>query len=403
MRWRDKKQMTYKQKIEANIWKYTVLLICNKRTFITILGVYFLTFPSVEVQTVGLIMSIGSLVGFLLEIPSGYISDKVGHKRAIVISRISSLASTSLFLVGTNIWIMALGVIMNEIAHAFLSGTGTAFFQETLQELKKERQHAKIHGKVKSIGFTAPIPLIIAVPFLVEISFKVPFMVAVAIDIVGLVAAISLVQPRKSKAEIKEIGAQNYKSVLEEIHKRGFTSYMVYGAIVASFVAALSRFREIYQESIGIPVVFFGLLWGVSRVIIASTLPLNHHITERISFEKFLLLKNSTTAILIGILAFVESVYITIPILILITSIGLMFSSAKSHYQMQIIGKSNFKATIISTANQLRQIMVVISVALGGYIISQHGYQYFFAVLSIGMLLVTVWGQLAIRNRGIKV
>ncbi|MCA9359461.1 hypothetical protein KC850_00285, partial [Candidatus Kaiserbacteria bacterium] len=74
------------KRLRSNIWKYTVMGVVNKRIFAAIISVYYLTIPDVTVQTVGLILLVGNVVSFFLEIPSGYISDKLGHKQTLVMS-----------------------------------------------------------------------------------------------------------------------------------------------------------------------------------------------------------------------------------------------------------------------------------------------------------------------------
>src|SRR3989344_1044823 len=94
--------------LKGNIWKYAVLLIANKRIFVAILGAYYLTIPGVTPQGIGIILLAGSLAGFLFEIPSGYVSDKMGHKAALVISRVFMLLSTIFWLAANNIWLLIL-------------------------------------------------------------------------------------------------------------------------------------------------------------------------------------------------------------------------------------------------------------------------------------------------------
>ena len=61
----------FEKKLTANIWKYTLILIANKRVFIAILGAYYLTIPDIAAKEIGLILLVGQLTTFLFEIPSG--------------------------------------------------------------------------------------------------------------------------------------------------------------------------------------------------------------------------------------------------------------------------------------------------------------------------------------------
>src|SRR3989344_3349293 len=158
--------------LQGNIWKYTLLLIANKRIFVAILGAYYLTIPDVTPEGIGIILLAGSLAGFIFEIPSGYVSDKIGHKTALVLSRLFMLVSTLFFLFASNIIFLILGGVFMSMAHAFHSGTGSAFMHETLRGLKREKEYAKVMGKISSIGFAIPIVFMVLTPFLVSISFK---------------------------------------------------------------------------------------------------------------------------------------------------------------------------------------------------------------------------------------
>ena len=137
------------------------------------MGAYYLTIPDVTPEGIGIILLAGSFAGFIFEIPSGYVSDKIGHKTALVMSRLFMLVSTLFFLLANNIVFLILGGILMGIGHAFHSGTGSAFMHETLRGLKRENEYAKVMGKISSIGFAVPIIFMVLTPFLVSISFKI--------------------------------------------------------------------------------------------------------------------------------------------------------------------------------------------------------------------------------------
>lgn len=185
-----------RSKLESNIWKYTVLLVANKRIYAAILTAYYLTIPDVTAQTIGVILLIGNLAGFVFEIPSGYVSDKLGHKQAIVISRLLFVASTLFFLFADSTNYLILGSVFLSLGLAFLSGTGSAFMHETLSALNRENDYTKVMGKASSIGFAVPIIFTVIVPFLVSINYQAPFALALVIDLVGLMVALALTTPR---------------------------------------------------------------------------------------------------------------------------------------------------------------------------------------------------------------
>jgi hypothetical protein len=61
--------------IESNIWKYFLIQFTNRRNFIPILSVYFLTLADTHANQIGLYTGIGYIAAMLMQMPSGYIAD----------------------------------------------------------------------------------------------------------------------------------------------------------------------------------------------------------------------------------------------------------------------------------------------------------------------------------------
>ena len=139
-------------KIQSNVWKYTVLMITNQRVFGAILGSYYLTIPNVDAQHIGIIFLFSGLAGFILEMPSGYIADKVGHKKTLVLGYLFIMLSTVMFLFSTNFIMLICGAILISAGIAFNSGSNKAFLHDTLIVLGKDHDYSKIAGKASSIG-----------------------------------------------------------------------------------------------------------------------------------------------------------------------------------------------------------------------------------------------------------
>ena len=65
-----------------------------RRNFAPIIAIFFLTLPNSIAQQIGIYSGIGFLAGFLLEIPSGYLSDTIGHKKALILVGIGFILSS---------------------------------------------------------------------------------------------------------------------------------------------------------------------------------------------------------------------------------------------------------------------------------------------------------------------
>ena len=372
--------------LASNIWKYTVFLITHKRPFMSIFGVYLLTLPGATPKSIGLTLLAGYLAGFFFEIPSGYIADKIGHKQALVFSKISLLISTLLYLFGTSVSYFVVGAVFLNFAISFHSGTGTAFMHETLRGLGREKEYSKVMGRVSSIGFAIPIALIVLIPFLVSISFRVPFAVVALLDILGLVSAIFLVVPERTKEEIKEIGVHNFWAVVRECYRFGFFKYAVFLSLVMGLILSVSGYKDVYQAFLGVPIIYYGIFWATSRVLVSLLLLINDKVKTYLSFHQFLGLKLLfSLAILFGLGLF-PIPFVIVPLLIFASAFNWSFKETKNHYLLDIIERSNFKATILSIESLLSSIVAAVFGFILGYIITQGSYPSAFLFLAFSSL-----------------
>lgn len=374
------------QNLQGNIWKYALILIANKRIFIAILGVYYLTIPDVTAQTIGMLFLASNIAGFLFEIPSGYLSDKIGHKQALVVARISMLVSTMFFLLAENAFFLMLGGIFLAISNAFQSGTGSAFMHETLRGLKREDDYTEVMGKIGSIGFAVPIVFMMTVPFLTSISYKLPFIISLATDAIGLGAALSLAVPKVPPEHIEEIEATNFWQVIREGHRLHFFIFSLFAGIIGGALFALSGFRAPYQAFLGMPVIWFGVLFGLGRMGASLLLAYSGRLKKRMSvfsFYRFELILYSGFLFLLGT---VSTWWVVAGVFIVSNAFNWGLSRIDEGYQMDIIKESKFKATLLSVGSQMELLIGAVGSFGLGFAIERVSYQYGFLYLGIVFL-----------------
>lgn len=378
------------KKLKSNVWKYALFLITNKRIVVAILGAYYLTIPGVTAQGIGVILLAGSVAGFLFEIPSGYVSDKVGHKQALVFSRICALLSTLFFLFASSLTWLILGGVFLSIGAAFVSGTGSAFMHETLRALGRETEYAQVMGKVRSIGFAVPIAFMVIVPFLVDISYRLPFAIMFVFDIVGLITVLSFVAPKISAEQIKEIGTTNFKKVMQEGYAFGFFKYALFVGVVGGFVFSISGFRPAYQLVLGIPVIYFGVFFGIGRVFASLLLVVSGYIKKHTTLFSFFFFEMIAHIVLFVLLGIVAHAWVVVLLFIVSNAIYHGLSEVNNGYLLDIIKTSKFKATLLSVKGMINLLFSAIAPMALGYMIEHTSYPAGFLLLGIVLLVLLV-------------
>ena len=84
---------TYEQQLEKNIGKYSWFKIFTKRVYLPLIAIQLVNVGKVTVEEIALIAAITSVVTVLLQLPTGYIADKLGNKFAIMLGAVISAIS----------------------------------------------------------------------------------------------------------------------------------------------------------------------------------------------------------------------------------------------------------------------------------------------------------------------
>jgi len=89
---------------------------------------------------------------FLLEVPSGYFSDRIGRRRTLLIAAAALISSYCCFIVGAGFWWFAAGQFLLAMGIAMQSGTDTAFHYDSLKALGRETEYARREAKAEQWG-----------------------------------------------------------------------------------------------------------------------------------------------------------------------------------------------------------------------------------------------------------
>lgn len=366
------------------------------------LSIYLLTMPNTTANFIGILTGIGQIAGLLMEIPSGYIADKIGHKNALIIARFFLVLSTACYVFAeSNIWFV-FGAIFLATGMAFVSGTDTAFMHDTLNALDKKDQYSKIVGRIKSIGFAVPTVFIILLSIVADFDFKIAFIFALAIDMVGLFAVILLKQPEIEKENIQEIGVTNFKTTMQEWLNVGWFKYVLIGSVVAGIsLGATIGFKNTYQELVGFSISMIGILWAASRFLISGLLLTNEYIYKMFSFKTFILLQTFIYSASFIALGFASNMWV-VALCFIVPNIAMWgLGSASNQYHLNFIGNSKSKATLLSVNGLIQNISTGIFAVFMGFLVTEHSYQMAYLISGIILTAITFFAVFYLKNRRI--
>lgn len=373
-----------KSALEKNIWKYYVMRTSAKRLVWPILTI-FLVRNSLSLSEIGIIFSVGTLVGLLCEVPSGMITDKIGRRYALTLAFAGQALAMFLFWQAGGFFGFMVANALYYIAGTLMTGTGEAFIYETLHELSREKEIKKVTGRAVFIAQVFTGFLFIGVPFIAKYSLTLPFLINTWVFIGTALLVFSFREPRRVESVAQlELGQDNlgFKTFLSNPLLLSFSLGI---SCIGGINGILEDFRQVYLDFIHVDIVYFGFIYLGLRILTGS------FGTQAEFFEKHLGKR--------GALLF-------LPLVSLITYLGLFACNSlyglifimldgitgglsrpfEQEYLQKMITHVN-RVTLLSIDNMIQGVIRAGAVFIGGFVISSYGIQSGF-LLAAGLILL---------------
>lgn len=135
----------------------------------------------------------------LFEVPSGYMSDRVGRKRTLILSGCAGLAAALMQWVGGDFWVFALAQVALGIHMAFASGTDHALLYEALAEDNRENDIETEELRAWRFEFTALALSAVTGGAMAYFDLRLPFLTTAAALAIMLLLTFRFAEPRHSK------------------------------------------------------------------------------------------------------------------------------------------------------------------------------------------------------------
>ncbi len=119
-------------------------------------GIWFLYFQhQLSAAEAILLYAVYDIATTALEVPSGYLSDRVGRRVTLILATLAALAGCLLLVMGGNFAVFALGQIALGAGSAFGSGTDTSLLYESLDREGREAETESQELRAWRYSFTA--------------------------------------------------------------------------------------------------------------------------------------------------------------------------------------------------------------------------------------------------------
>ena len=248
----------YKSGLKSNIWKYFVFeALWSLVFFFPIFQIFYLArnMSITQIAFIGIAFSVARMA---MEVPSGALADRWGRKKTLFLSQIFFIIGMIILIFSQSFWLFVVASMFSGLWLACYSGTGVAFYYDTLKELKREKDYEKLWGKLSLTTAVVSFIAAFVAGFLFDIMITLPYILSAVSAFLSLFVILSFTEPKFHKPAEEDSLFLHFKNSILKVTKNEYIGFIViFGAILAFALDYLFSYGQIYLKTIGIPIAFF--------------------------------------------------------------------------------------------------------------------------------------------------
>lgn len=361
----------YKEKgkrLEANIKKIHLINFLDGLWFPLPIYLIYLLDNGITLTQVGVLFGAGTLISFLLEIPSSIWADKYSRKNVLLVNGLCSLLAHLVFFFSHSFIFFLLGNCLMGIAFALNSGTYTALFYDTLLSLRREKEYEQVQSRVLRNFFAGRLLASLFGAYIYLQNPRLIFLLAALVNVAYIIVITFMVEPFREKSI-----STPYRQVREGLNFLR-TTRMAWKLIVifSLMVAASDVLFDYYQPALrlsGASVLSLGVIYFFVNLLGVVGASLYMKVRAQIDWKSMMILFLSVSVVSSLLLG---SQYLPL-VLLAITLLSFSFSAQDTFIGSIINQKvpSTHRATSLSIQSQLRMLFYAVLIALVGFFVDR--------------------------------
>jgi MFS family permease len=350
--------------------------------------VYYFQYIGFNLTKIAILFAIKSITQIILEIPSGYIADKIGKVKTLVISLIFEILGLAIILFKTDFNYIIISHIFLGFGFALFSGADSALVYETLKKLKKEKEYKKVYGRCNGIAEISIIISTALASLIILEGLKLTIILTIITLIIATIITLTIKEPyiKIKKTKIKSEFINLYKIVKESLYNSKIMSIFIYSFFIMGFSNIIYSFYQPYFYATNVPLFYYGIIFALFSIVTAIVNFNIEKIERNIGVYRTLILM----PILIG-LSFLFSGYFFIQIgflfFIFREIVRGMSIPILTDYTNRLIKDSSKRATVLSIGGMFSRLGFASLAIFVGFFADNNGLRITFIVTGIVILL----------------
>ena len=331
------------------------------------------------------IQSLYYIIFCFLELPTGYLSDRWGHRKTLIGSAALMMLSNFLAIFTPNYWGFLLHFIVIAFSRALMSGAASAYLFESLNENGKGSEYKKVEGRARSYLLFSRVLGWAAVGKMTLINedaayWGTAFFCGVATLAAFLLPQLEIKQKTESKTGVLESARIIFKSLSEKrtlLWLIGLGS----GVFVLTRLTQVNLFQPILEKK-GFSLEYFG--WIMAGLTLMEAIGTSQSFRLSRRFSDLSLAKWMTVCACLSLLfiSFGGREFTLLGFLLFTFFSGLVYPSLKELVNRSI-PDSRFRATFLSFESISYRSICALMALTSGYFVEQGLIWKYLATLSL--------------------
>lgn len=336
-----------------------------------------------------LLQAIFSITSVLFEYPSGYISDRIGYKSALLLASILSIFGWTYYSFANSFFHVLIAEVILGCSWAFISGSDSALLYETLRMQGRETIYSRYDGRMTGCAQVGEAAGAIFAGVMYAYWPLMPFVFQIGVWIGACILCLGLKEPEQMdehhiSSHLTEALTTCRYALIENRHIR---TTLVFGACLGLGSFYMVWFVQPYMQETSVPVTWFGPVWAGANLMVAFSSFFSHRLRLYIGERWMIVL--FVTLVVIGYigLSLTSAAYGFLFYYLLTCMRGLQGPMMRNLLQ-QASSRRN-RASILSIYSLVFRLLFVLSGPLVGMLADKMGLRPTFGVLA-GLFTLTL-------------
>jgi len=350
----------------------------------------FIRSLGVPVSTVGFIAAASTVVGIIVSLPAGVLSDIIGRRRVILIAAIVFATAPFLYLLVSLPWQLVLVRIYHGLATAILGPVAMAAVADTFEKGRGERMGW--YSSATMVGrFLAPL---VGGALIFGDNFHWVYLADGFVGVLALLAALRLPLATGTSSPALQVLRLERGNIGQQIavafHTPAILATSGIEAVQYFAYGSLETFLPIYlKEQVGLSPFEIGLLFTTQILAAAFTKPLMGRLSDRYGRVTMisigLALGGVTTAAIT-----LSSNYLVLITLIALFGLGLATVTASTGALVADLSQAHNRGSAMGVLSGIMDIGQSTGPMVSGVLIGVSSYGMTFGVVGAGLILISL-------------